>query len=99
MQILSKREVSGSRQHSLCLFVDHQYYHALFSHSVASPGSDVDLDDIHTQLRVLSMLDNPATVVAAAAARDADTIREFLTRNPQHVGLCVDLPGDNFIVP
>ena len=57
----------------------------------ASPGSDIDLDDIHSQLRVLSLLGNLATVVAAAAARDADTIRNYLTRNPQDVSLSVDL--------
>jgi hypothetical protein len=28
---------------------------------------------------------SPATVVAAAAAKDADTVREYLTRNPQDV--------------
>ena len=31
---------------------------------------------------------NPATVVAAAAAGDADTIRDFLSRNPHDVCVC-----------
>ena len=64
----------------------------------ASPGSDLDLSDIRTQLRLLSLIDNPATVVAAAAARDADVVREYLTRNPQDVGhACISSVGDVII--
>jgi hypothetical protein len=50
-----------------------------------TPGQDIDLDDVRTQVRLLSLMGSPATVVAAAAAKDADTVREYLTRNPQDV--------------
>ena len=37
------------------------------------------------QLKLLSLMDNPATVLAAAVAGDADVIRSYLSRNPQDV--------------
>ena len=52
---------------------------------IASAGPDVDPDDMSVQLKILSLMGNPATVVAAAAAGDAETIRDFLSRNPHDV--------------
>ncbi len=43
------------------------------------------MDDIDLHLKLLSMLDNPAVIVAAAAAGKADVIKEYLTRRPKDV--------------
>ena len=43
------------------------------------------MDVIDFGLKVLSMLDNPAVVVAAAATKDVSKLREYLTRFPQSV--------------
>lgn len=56
--------------------------------SPASAGAELDTEDVGLQLKVLSLMGNPATVVAAAAAGDADTIRDFLSRNPHDVCVC-----------
>lgn len=53
--------------------------------SLPTASAGIDADDMSSQLKLLSLLDNPAVVVAAAAAGDADTIRDFLSRNPHHV--------------
>ena len=47
------------------------------------------MDDIDLQLKLLAMLDNPAVIVAAAAAGKADIIKEYLTRRPKDVCPCV----------
>ena len=36
-------------------------------------------------LKLLSMLENPAVVVAAAAAGDANMVKQFLSRHPKEV--------------
>ena len=36
-------------------------------------------------LKLLSFLDTSALIVAAAAANDASTVRDFLSRKPQEV--------------
>ena len=41
--------------------------------------------DIGLHLKLLSMLDNPAVIVAAAAAGEAKVLRDFLTRHPTEV--------------
>ena len=43
-------------------------------------------DDMNVHLRLLSLLENPAVVVAAAAAGDVSTLKEFLTKHPKEVG-------------
>ena len=43
------------------------------------------MDDIDLQLKLLAMLDNPAVIVAAAAAGKADIIKDYLTRRPKDV--------------
>ena len=45
----------------------------------------LDMDDIGLHLKLLSMLENPAVLVAAAAAGDPDTIRTFLSTHPKEV--------------
>lgn len=42
-------------------------------------------DDMNVHLRLLSLLENPAVVVAAAAAGDVSTLKEFLTKHPKEV--------------
>ena len=53
--------------------------------NAASAASDIDGEDMERQLKLLSLLGNPAVVVAAAAAGDAVTIRDFLSNHPQDV--------------
>ena len=48
-------------------------------------GGDMDL-----QLRLLSMLENPAVVVAAAASGDVSTMRDFLAKHPSEVSMWTD---------
>ena len=43
------------------------------------------MDDIDLHLKLLSMMDNPAVIVAAAAAGKADVIKEYLSRRPKDV--------------
>ena len=60
---------------------------------IASADTGGNLDDLDSQLKLLSFLDNPAVVVAAAAAGDVAIIRDFLTKNPQHVRCSSTLPS------
>jgi hypothetical protein len=39
-------------------------------------------EDLGLQLKLLTMLDNPAVIVAAAASGDVGTLRDFLTKHP-----------------
>ena len=43
-------------------------------------------EDLSMYLKLLSFLDTSALIVAAAAANDASTVRDFLSRKPQEVG-------------
>jgi hypothetical protein len=52
-------------------------------------------EDLGLQLKLLTMLDNPAVIVAAAASGDVGTLRDFLTKHPtlvndasNHVVIC-----------
>ena len=42
-------------------------------------------EDLSMYLKLLSFLDTSALIVAAAAANDASTVRDFLSRKPQEV--------------
>ena len=42
-------------------------------------------EDLSMYLKLLSFLDTPALIVAAAASNDASTVREFLSRKPHEV--------------
>jgi E3 ubiquitin-protein ligase mind-bomb len=44
-----------------------------------------DGEDLGLHLKLLSMLDNPAVIVAAAASGDVVTLRDFLTKHPSQV--------------
>ena len=41
--------------------------------------------DIGMHLKLLSIMENPAVIVAAAAAGDADTLKSFLIKHPKEV--------------
>ncbi len=41
--------------------------------------------DMDLQLKLLSLLENPAVIVAAAANGDVTIMREFLTKHPTEV--------------
>ena len=47
--------------------------------------SGVGGEDIGVHLKLLSLLENPAVVVAAAAAGDTSTLREYLSKHPSAV--------------
>lgn len=49
---------------------------------VANP---FDSEDIEFHLKLLTLLDNPAVIVAAAAADDPETLRKFLVKHPTEV--------------
>ena len=42
-------------------------------------------EDLGLNLKLLSVLDNPAIIVAAAASGDVGTLRDFLTKHPSQV--------------
>ena len=62
-----------------------QHYVTLVSWSdlAASGALDGDLEQLH--LKLLSLLDNPAVVVAAAAHGDASTIKDYLSKHLRDV--------------
>ena len=51
----------------------------------AAEISDQDGEDLGLHLKLLSMLDNPAVIVAAAASGDVETLRDFLRKHPSQV--------------
>ena len=48
-------------------------------------ATDFESEDIGLHLKLLSLLENPAVIVAAAAAGDAGTLRDFLRNHPKEV--------------
>ena len=66
---------------------NHKVIHVRFT--CLFPGTDVatdmDLEDIGLHLKILSLLENPGVIVAAAAAGDANTLKEFLRKHPTEV--------------
>ena len=55
----------------------------------ASGAFDGDLEQLH--LKLLSLLDNPAVVVAAAARGDVSAIKDYLSKHPRDVCSCIML--------
>ena len=51
----------------------------------AAPDTDLETEDLGLHLKLLSLLENPAVIVAAAASGDADTLRDFLRKHPHEV--------------
>ena len=61
-----------------------QAFASLASDLAASAGAlGGDMEELH--LKLLSLLDNPAAVVAAAAQGDVSTIKDYLSKHPQDV--------------
>ena len=44
-------------------------------------------EDLGLHLKLLSLLENPAVVVAAAASGDVDVVKEYLTKHPSAVSI------------
>lgn len=55
----------------------------LRSDLAASGALGGDLEQLH--LKLLSLLDNPAVIVAAAARGDASPIKDYLSKHPRDV--------------
>lgn len=51
-------------------------------------------EDMDMQLRLLSLLENPAVIVAAAANGDVKVLKDFLTKHPDQV--CITYEGYDF---
>lgn len=52
-------------------------------------ASDFEGDDMNLHMKLLSLLDNPAVIVAAAASGSASNLREFLLKHPSDVSLVI----------
>ena len=48
-------------------------------------ATDFESEDLGLHLKLLSLLENPAVIVAAAAAGDVVTLRDFLEKHPKEV--------------
>ena len=55
----------------------------MFMHTADVP--ETGGEDLGMQLKLLSLLENPAVIVAAAASGDIPTLREFLSKHPSQV--------------
>lgn len=65
------------------------------------PTADVpepEGDGLGLQLKLLSLLENPAVIVAAAASGDVATLRDFLRKHPTQVFMDDHLCGYTYIV-
>ena len=49
---------------------------------------DLDDEDMEMQLKLLSLVDDPAVVVAAAAAGETAALKSFLAGHPGSVSAC-----------
>jgi hypothetical protein len=49
-------------------------------------------------LRLLSLLENPAVIVAAAASGDIPTLKDYLSKHPRDVRTCTCTNTDNINV-
>ena len=57
-------------------------------HFICNSGciaGELESEDIGLHLKLLSLLENPAVIVAAAAAGDVGTLRDFLSKHPHEV--------------
>ena len=66
---------------SYCQNLDIHNYSIYVSAATYEPEGE----DIELQMKLLTMLDNPAVIVAAAASGDVDTLRDFLRKHPSQV--------------
>ena len=53
--------------------------------SISALSYEEEGEDLGMQLKVLTLLDNPAVIVAAAASDEVGTLRDFLTKHPMQV--------------
>lgn len=57
----------------------------VYMYVITAEIPEEDGEDLGLHLKLLSMLDNPAVIVAAAASGDVGTLREFLRKHPSQV--------------
>lgn len=55
--------------------------HVIITAEISEQGGE----DLGLHLKLLSMLDNPAVIVAAAASGDVGTLQEYLRKHPSQV--------------
>lgn len=60
-------------------------YIYVYTHVITAEISEQGGEDLGLHLKLLSMLDNPAVIVAAAASGDIGTLKEFLRKHPSQV--------------
>ena len=61
-------------------------YHTLLFYFSFQAEDDLPVpEDMDVQLKLLSLLENPAVIVAAAASGDVSTMRDFLSKHPKEV--------------
>ncbi len=53
--------------------------------SLFPSAPESETEDLGLHLKLLSLLDNPAVIVAAAAAGDVVTLKDYLTKHPKEV--------------
>ena len=69
--------------------MSHDLSHDLCYFTFLCPFIDEDMsvpEDTDVQLKLLSLLENPAVIVAAAANGDVSVMRDFLNKHPNEVG-------------
>lgn len=60
------------------------FYKCLYLNPVSSPA-DGEGEDLGVHLKLLSLLENPAVIVAAAASGDIATLKDYLSKHPRDV--------------
>ena len=65
-----------------CVVLDRVLYHHL---NAATSTADGEGEDLGVHLKLLSLLENPAVIVAAAASGDIATLKDYLSKHPRDV--------------
>ena len=63
------------------------YISSLVKTCILADVPEQEGEDLGLHLKLLSLLDNPAVIVAAAASGDVATLRDFLRKHPHQVDL------------
>ena len=64
----------------MTLYISLSFYHIAASVSAGGEG-----EDLGVHLKLLSLLENPAVIVAAAASGDIATLKDYLSKHPRDV--------------
>ena len=65
-----------------CVVLDGVLYLHL---NAATSTADEEGEDLGVHLKLLSLLENPAVIVAAAASGDIATLKDYLSKHPRDV--------------